>query len=663
MAYADTLFDDYYLKYASYFIKDRAIPEIDDGLKPVQRRILHTLFEMDDGKYHKVANVVGQTMRYHPHGDQSIFGSLVNLANKDLFIEKQGNFGSILTGDPASAARYIECRLTPLAREVLHDPEITEYVDSYDGRNREPVAFPAKIPVLLALGAEGIASSMATRILPHNLIELMEAQTACLKDEPFEVLPDFPTGGLMDVSEYNDGSGKVIVRAHLDVKDPKRIVIRQLPFGSTTESLISSIESAAKKNKLKIAGISDFTADKVEIEIRLARGVQSEDTVDALFAFTDCESSITTNVLVIRGRHPCILPVSDVLRHNTQRLLDILEAELKFERKQLHAKLRAKTLEQLFIKERIYKRIEEIREQERIHEAIREGFEPFETKVKDLSSDDIDTLLKVPIRRISLYDINRANEEMKGIRKRLGEIRDHLGSLSAYAISLLEGLIERYRETYPRRTTVTSFKRVDAREAAQRNLALRYDRNTGYLGYELNDGDTLFNVSPYDRVLVIRKSGAYALHEEIERLFVDKGMLYCGFVDPDLVFNLIYRDKNNHPNVKRCKLDKFILNRGYELVAEGCRILQLTTDPDVLATVTYKPTPRMRVLEEVFDLSDFPVRGNRAKGIRLAPKALKSVKLSRKPEQSESPEQSEMRSGTDESDQTSPRTAPEEGTD
>ena len=635
MAYADTLFDDYYLKYASYFIKDRAIPEVDDGLKPVQRRILHTLFEMDDGKFHKVANAVGQTMRYHPHGDQSIFGSLVNLANKDMFIEKQGNFGSVLTGDPASAARYIECRLTPLAKEALYDPEITEYVDSYDGRNREPVAFPAKIPVLLALGAEGIASSMATRILPHNLIELLEAQIACLGDEPFQVLPDFPTGGLVDASEYNDGNGKVMVRASLDVRDPKRIVIRQLPFGSTTESLIASIETAAKKDKLKIAGISDFTADEVEIEIRLARGVHSEETVDALYAFTDCESSISTNVLVIRDGHPCILPVTDVLRHNTRRLLEVLEAELKIERKQLHAKLRAKTLEQLFIKERIYKRIEEIREQEKIHESIREGFEPFASKVKDLTSEDIDTLLKVPIRRISLYDINRANEEMKGIRNRLREIRGHLGQLSAYAVKLLEGLIERYRDAFPRKTTLASFKQVDAREAAQRNLGLKYDRNTGYLGYGLSDGDTLFDVSPYDRVLVIRKTGAYALHDEIERLFVDKGMLFCGFVDPERVYTMVYRDRKGHPYVKRCKLEKFILNRGYELVPDGCRILQLTTDEQVMATVTYKATPRMRVVEEAFDLSVVPVRGNRAKGIRLAPKALKSVKLSRKPARSD----------------------------
>ncbi len=630
MAYADKLFNDYYLKYASYFIKDRAIPDIEDGLKPVQRRILHTLFEIDDGKFHKVANVVGQTMRYHPHGDQSIFGALVNLANKDVFIEKQGNFGSIFTGDPASAARYIECRLTPLAKEVLHDPEITEYIDSYDGRNKEPVAFPAKIPVLLALGAEGIASSMATRILPHNLIELMEAQIACLRNEDFEVLPDFPTGGLVDISEYNDGNGKVIVRAQLDVSDPKRIIIRQVPFGSTTDSLISSIEIAAKKNKIKIAGISDFTADEVEIEIRLARGVHSEETVDALFAFTDCESSISTNVLVIRDGHPCILPVTEVLRHNTQRLLDVLEAELKIERTQLNTKLRAKTIEQVFIKERIYKRIEEIRDSEKIYDAIRTGFLPFKNKIKDLSNDDIDILLKVPIRRISLYDITRSNNEMRAVRKRLAEIKEHLGNLSLYAITFLESLIKSYRGIYPRRTSINSFKKVAAREAAQRNLLLKYDRNTGYLGYGLETGDSLFSVSPYDRVVVIRKSGIYALHDETERLFVDKGMLYCGFIDQNIVFNLIYRDQNNYAYVKRCKLDKFILNRQYELVPEGCRILQLTTDSHTLATIYYKPTARMRVFEEIFNLSDYPIRGNRAKGIRMASKAIKSVKLTKK---------------------------------
>lgn len=630
MAYADTLFDDYYLKYASYFIKDRAIPEINDGLKPVQRRILQTLFELDDGKYHKVANVVGQTMRFHPHGDQSIFGSLVNLANKDLFIDKQGNYGSILTGDQASAARYIECRLTPLAKETLHNPQITEYIDSYDGRNKEPVAFPAKIPVLLSMGAEGIASSMATRILPHNLIELMEAQIACLKGEPFLVLPDFPTGGSVDVSEYNDGNGKVIVRAKLDIRDAKRIVVRELPFGSTTESLINSMAAAAKKNKLKIAGISDYTAEEVEIEIRLARGIQAEDTIDALYAFTDCESSISTNVLVIRDRHPCILPVTEVIKHNANHLLEVLEAELKVEEKQLRKRLHAKSLEQLFIEERIYKHIEEVKDQKLINDAVRQGFKPFETKVKELTNDDIENLLKVPIRRVSLYDINRANKEMKQIRSRLREIKEHLDNLTFYATTFLDKLIKKYREFYPRRTKITSFKQVDAREVAQRNLSLKYDKDSGYLGYGISNGNTLFSVSPYDRVVVIRKSGAYALHDGVEKLFVDKGMLYCDFVEPERIFTVVYRDEKGYPCVKRCKLEKFVLNRGYDLIPERCRILGLTTDPNPQVHVTYKPTPRMRVLEEEFDVSIYPVRGNRAKGIRLASKTLKSIKIIKK---------------------------------
>jgi topoisomerase IV subunit A len=627
MAYADTLFNDYYLQYASYFIKDRAIPEINDGLKPVQRRILQTLFELDDGKYHKVANVVGQTMRYHPHGDQSIFGSLVNLANKDLFIDKQGNFGSILTGDQASAARYIECRLTPLAKEVMHNPQITEYVDSYDGRNKEPVAFPAKIPVLLAMGAEGIASSMATRILPYNLIELLEAQIACLKDEPFHILPDFPTGGSVDVSEYRDGNGKVVVRAKLDTKDPKRILVRELPYGSTTESLIDSMEAAAKKNKLKIAGISDYTSEEVEIEIRLARGIQSEDTVDALFAFTDCESSISTNVLVIRDGHPCIMQVTDIIKHNTNQLLTVLEAELKIEEQQLLKRLRAKTLEQLFIEERIYKVIEEVKDQKLIYTAVRQGFQPYESKIEGITDEDIDTLLKVPIRRISLYDINRANKEMREIRARLKEIKGHLDHLTTYASSFLDGLITKYSTHYPRRTEITSFKQVDVREAAQRNLSLKYDKESGYLGYGISNGHTLFGVSPYDRVLVIRKTGAYALHDGIEKLFIDKGMLYCGFVDPDLVFTIIYRDEKGYPCIKRCKLEKFILNRGYDLIPNGCRIMGLTTDSNLKVQVTYKPTPRMRVMEEDFDATIFPVRGNRAKGIRLAPKEVRSIRI------------------------------------
>ena len=341
MADVETLYDRYFLEYATYVVKNRAIPEIDDGLKPVQRRILHTLFEIDDGKYHKVANVVGQTMQFHPHGDQSIFGALVSLANKDLFIDKQGNFGSVLTGGQASAARYIECRLTPLAREVLLSPDITQYVDSYDGRAREPVVFPAKIPVALILGAEGIAVGMSTRILPHNPIEVMETQVSCLKGEPFHLYPDFPTGGLMDVSAYDDGNGRVYSRAVLEPREEGVVLVRGLPFGETTESLMKSIEEAARTKRIGVTGLTDYTTDGVEIEIRTDRGADTEDVLRGLYAFTHCEAAIDANLLVISDGHPRVMNVTEMVRHSTNRLLEILEAELKIEEADLRTKLRA----------------------------------------------------------------------------------------------------------------------------------------------------------------------------------------------------------------------------------------------------------------------------------------------------------------------------------
>ncbi len=628
MAYVDTLYEEYYLEFASYSIKNRAIPSIDDGFKPVQRRILHALHEMDDGKYHKVANVVGQTMRYHPHGDLSIFGALVNLANKELFIDRQGNFGNVFTGDEASAARYIECRLTPLAREVLFNPETTEFEDSYDGRNREPLAFPAKIPVLLAIGSEGIAAGMTTRILPHNLVELLEAQIACLQDRPFRIHPDFLTGGLADVSQYDDGNGKVLARAKLDTRDPKRIVVRELPYGTTTETLIASIEDAVKKGKLKISGISDYTTDQVEIEIQLARGVHTKDTIHALYAFTDCETSIAANLLVIRDNRPQITTVTEVIEYNTSRLVDLLKAELKLEERRLKARHHAKTLEQIFIENRIYKRIEDETTAEDVYRAVFDGLEPFREHIRaEVSREDVENLLKIPIRRISLYDINKAQEEMQEIRGRLREVRANLRGIQAFAIAFLQDVIEKYRNDHPRRTEIASIQKVDVREAAQRNLKLRYDKSTGYLGHEVN-GAALFDVSPYDRVLVIRKSGTYSVVDAPEKLFVDKGMLFCGFVDESRVYNILYKEnRTGYLYVKRCKIGKFILNRGYELAPEGCRILKLTTKSDRKIRVHFKPKPRVRITEEDFAIGDYPVRGNKARGIRLAAREVQSVKF------------------------------------
>jgi topoisomerase-4 subunit A len=629
MAYIKNLYDNNFIEYASYVIKDRAVPHINDGLKPVQRRILHTLWEMDDGKFHKVANVVGQCMRYHPHGDASIGDALVTLANKNLFIDTQGNFGNIYTGDPASAVRYIECRLTPLAKETLFNPEITEFLDSYDGRNREPVTLPAKIPVLLALGAEGIAVGMATKILPHNLIELLEAEIAYLQGDQLLVYPDFITGGYADVSEYNDGNGKILVRAKLDTSDPKRIVVRELPFGSTTESIITSIESAAKKGKLKISGISDYTAQDVEIEIRLARGVHTDETVDALYAFTECENSISVNLLVIKADRPVVTTVTEVIQHNADQLVQILTAELKLEEGHLKDKLHAKTLEQIFIENRVYKKIEDKTTSDAVVQAVFDGLKPFQDQIKrEVTDEDVETLLKIPIRRISAYDINRAKKEMQEIRNRLKEIREALGSIVQYSISFLQKIITKYGSEYKRKTELVSLKKVDVREAAQRNLKLRYDKDTGYLGYEVN-GNLICDVSSYDRILVIRKNGLYSVIDAPDKLFVDKGMLHCGIVDKDLVFNVVYREESTkYPYVKRCKIDQFILNKGYNLVPEDCTVLKVTTDPEAIVTVEYKPKPRLKLLIETFAFKNFLVKGSKAGGVRLANKEMKSVKVS-----------------------------------
>ncbi|HJN30165.1 MAG TPA: DNA topoisomerase IV subunit A [Candidatus Latescibacteria bacterium] len=628
MAYIKQIYDRNWVEYSSYYIKERAIPHLDDGLKPVQRRILHTLYELDDERFHKVANVVGSTMKYHPHGDASIYSALVVLANKDLAIDKQGNFGNIYTGDMASAARYIECRLTDLAREVIFDKQITDYVDSYDGRNKEPVVLPVRIPLLLAQGAEGIAVAMATKILPHNLIELLEAQVAYMQDKPFQVFPDFPTGGMVDVSSYEDGNGKVLVRAKLEpTSDDKRILVKEIPYGTTTEALISSIEDAARKNKVKVASIQDYTAENVEIEIKLPRGVYAKDVVDTLYAFTDCEMSISLNLLVIDGETPRVMSVTEVLQHNVDRLVDILKAQLRIEEGSLNDRLHAKTLEQIFIENRIYKAIEEEKTSEGVIQAVFDGLEKHKKQIKrEVTRDDVDILLRIPIRRISLYDIERAKKEMREIKARLKQVRHDLKEIVAFTIAYLKNLIDQQGDAFPRRTEITTFDQVDAREAAKRDLKLDYDKATGSIGYQV-EGTHVAHVSLYDRVLVVRKDGSYSVMDAPDKLFVGKGMLYGGFPDKEQIFNVVYRDKSGATCLKRCCIDKYILNRGYDLVPEGGKLLKLSLDSDATVELEYKPVPRLRVLEESFKIADYPVRGLKAGGIRLSKKETKTVRV------------------------------------
>ncbi|MDR1411593.1 MAG: DNA topoisomerase IV subunit A [Spirochaetaceae bacterium] len=638
MAYIKNLFDRNFLEYASYVIKDRAIPDLEDGLKPVQRRIIHTLLDRDDGKFHKVANIVGECMKYHPHGDASIGSALVVLANKEYFIERQGNFGNIYTGDEASAARYIECRITPFAKDVFYNPKLTTYADSYDGRNREPVLFPAKIPVVLVMGAEGIAVGMSTKILPHNIIEVMEAVKACLQGKRFQLFPDFPTGGLLDVSDYRDGNGKVLVRAKLDTSDPKRIVIRELPFGSTTESITNSIENAAKAGRIKIQSINDFTTENVEIEIKLARGVYSEETVDALFAFTECEQSISVNLLVIKNSLPVVITVTEIIKHHAGQLVKILTKELEIEKKELQDKLHLRTLERIFIEERIYKGIEKMKTAEGVEKAVMDGFKPFMKEVgpRGVSHDDVEHLLRIPIRRISLYDINKARNEMQEIAARIKEINAHLKNIVAYALNCLDMLIAKIKNNEEvgrgrRKTRVGTFEKVDVKEVVKKDLELRYDRKTGYLGTAVS-GDVTAEVSPFDRVITIRNNGSWFVSDIPEKSFVGPGAWYIAVADKEAllntVFTIVYREaESGLPYIKRCVIEGWIMNKEYSLVPEGASVLHLDTRPKFVFTAVYKPKPRLKILREDFKAQNFAVKGLKANGVRLSGKEILKVEV------------------------------------
>jgi len=636
MAFIKNLFDRNFLEYASYVIKDRAIPDLEDGLKPVQRRILHSLFEMDDGKFHKVANVTGHCMKYHPHGEASINPALVVLANKELFIDRQGNFGNLFTGDDASAPRYIECRVTPLAKDIFYNPKLTTWADSYDGRNREPVLFPAKIPVVLVMGVEGIAVGMSTKILPHNVLEVLEAEIACLTGKKFELYPDFPTGGYVDVSEYAEGNGKVLVRAKMDTSDPKRILITELPFGSTTESLINSIDSAARNGRLKIMGINDFTTDKVEIEIKLARGVYAQETVDALYAFTECEQSISVNLLVIKNGLPAVMTVTEIIKYHAKQLVKILIKELELEKKELLDKLHLRTLERIFIEERIYKAIEKMKTAKGVQDAVLAGFKPFLKEVgpRKITEDDVEHLLRIPIRRISLYDINKAREEMEQIQARIKEINNHLKNITAYSVSYLKGIITKIKANEEigrgaRKTLVGEFDKVIAKEVVKRDVELRYDNKSGYLGTNVS-GAKIAEVSPYDRILAIRKNGMYTVMDLSEKTFIGAEAWFIGAADKDIlsktIFTIIYKEKDTgYPCIKRCVIEGWIMNKDYFLVPDGAEILHIDIKPKFSFTVNYKPKPRLKVLSENFKAQDYNVRGLKAGGIRLSAKEAEKV--------------------------------------
>ena len=624
------LFDENFIDYTSYVIKERAIPDIADGLKPVQRRILQTLRNMDDGRFHKVANVVGDAMKLHPHGDASIFAALVNLANKDYLIDRQGNFGNIYTGDQASAARYIECRLSQLARETLFNKDLTEFEESYDGRMKEPVALPAKIPLLLMLGAEGIAVGMATKIMPHNFCELLQAQQNILQGEPFELYPDFPKGGLLDASGYDQGNGRLKCRARIEEKDEKTITIKEIPHGTTTESLIESIEKAARTGKIKIQSINDYTAEEVEIEIKLARGIYAADTIKALYAFSDCEISIVPNLTVIRDNSPCTLRVEEVLRYNTEKLVADLERELTIDLDRLKEKLHASLLEQIFIEERLYKEIEEVTTYEKVIKTVEKALEPYLDRLhRPVSREDIERLLEIRIKRISRYDLNQKKKEIKGLRSRIKEVENHLKDMVGFTIGYLDGLLTKYGPLYPRRTKLETFQEVEVREVALSNLLVGYDRDHGFLGTQVKtDPDYSFSCSEYDRILLIDKTGWYKVINVTDKLFVGHDLMWVGKVEEDLLFNLIYKEgKQNLSYVKRFRMPKFILEKEYRLFPEHrfSQIQLLSLGQGGRVKIYLTPSKRAKSNTMELDLNEFLVKGAGAIGKRISGRPVRRV--------------------------------------
>jgi topoisomerase-4 subunit A len=621
-----TRVDRGFLDYASYVIRDRAIPNLADGLKPVQRRIMHVLHTLDDGRFIKVASVTGETMKYHPHGNASIDDAIVVLANKRYLIEGQGNFGNIFTGDPAAAPRYIECRLTELARTELFNDEITDFIPTYDGRNKEPVTLPCKLPLNLMLGAEGIAVGLSARILPHNFPELLEAQIAILKKQPFKCLPDFPTGGLMDARDYQDGKGSVKVRARIKTRDDSTVVITEIPPTTTTDSLIASIEDAVQKGKLKVKSINDFTSENVEIEIKCPAGVDAEKLVDALYAFTDCEVSIASRIVVIKENRPVELTVSEILRENTEQLVAILKRELELREKQLLDELHYRTLERIFIEERIYKLIEKCKTNEAVFASVYEGFRPFKKElVREIIDADVEKLLQVRIRRISLFDISKHREEMEKTKTELDATRKNLKGLTKYVIGHLEALLEKYGPQFPRLTTKSArHEEVDVKAVAFKSFKVSYDRASGYVGYKVSGEEFKLECTKFDKILLVFKDGTYKVSELPEKLFVGPELFYCGLPDREKVFTCAYTDRKAS-YLKRFKFGGTILNKAYLCIPDKSRILYFAEETPKVLYVRYKPAPHQKINQQTCDPSKIEIKSPKTRGRQISIKDISSV--------------------------------------
>ncbi|MGF1637808.1 MAG: DNA gyrase/topoisomerase IV subunit A [Cyclobacteriaceae bacterium] len=633
------MYENWFLDYASYVILERAVPAIEDGLKPVQRRIMHAMKEMDDGRFNKVANIIGSTMQYHPHGDASIGDAIVALGQKELLIDTQGNWGDIRTGDSAAAPRYIESRLSKFALEVLFNPQTTRWQLSYDGRKREPINLPVKFPLLLAQGVEGIAVGLSTKVLPHNFCELLQASIALLKGKSVEILPDFPTGGMADFTDYNRGKrgGRIKVRAKIEEFDKKTLIVKDIPFGTTTTSLIDSIVKANDKGKIKIKKVIDNTAKDVEIQIQLAPGQSPDITIDALYAFTECESSISPNACVIVNDKPMFLGVDEILKLCNDQTVDLLRRELEIRKAELLEKILFSSLEKIFIENRIYRDIEECETWEAVIDTIDQGLEPFKPQFyREITKDDIVRLTEIRIKRISKFDAFKADELMNRLTEELAETEHHLTHLTEFAISYYENLLKKYGKGRERKTEIRSFDNIAATIVAANNQKLYINRVEGFVGYGLKKEEFICDCSDLDDIIAIKRDGSFKVVRITDKIFVGKDIIHAAVFnknDERMVYNAVYLDgQSGRSFVKRFQVLGITRDKDYDLSQgnAGSKLLYFSANPNgeaELVTVYLSSRSKARVKQFDFDFSTLEIKGRSAKGNILTRYPVRKIQL------------------------------------
>ena len=639
------MYQDWFLDYASYVILERAVPAIEDGLKPVQRRILHAMKAVDDGKYNKVANIVGQTMQYHPHGDASIGDALVQLGQKDLLIDCQGNWGNILTGDGAAAPRYIEARLSKFALETVFNPKTTHWMASYDGRKKEPVHLPVKFPLLLAQGVEGIAVGLNSKILPHNFVELCDASLAYLRGEEFTLYPDFPTGGEVDVSRYNDGErgGVIKIRSHISKADDNRtLIISQVPYGTTTSKIIDTILKAQERGKIKIKKVDDFTAEEAKIVVQLAPGASSDKTIDALYAFTDCEVSISPNCCVIQDKKPIFTNVSTLLKLSTDNTKDLLRQELEIQKAELEEQYFYTSLEKIFIENRIYKEqgYEQASSKEKLIQFVDGALEPFKAKlIREVRTEDIERLFDIRMIRISKFDAKKADELMKDLEKKIKATIHDLNHLTEYTIAWFEMLKQKYGGRYPRKTEVRNFANINVKTVVEANEKLYINYADGFVGTGLKKDEFLFNCSDIDDIIVFHRDGKYKIMRVAEKLFIGTDILHIAIFKKDdvrTIYNVVYRDgKGGIYYMKRFHVTGVARDKEYDLTQgkPGSKVVYFTANPNgeaEIIRVALKPQLHLKKVEVLKDLSELAVKNRGAMGNVLTKFEVKSITLKQK---------------------------------